>query len=147
MIGYIYQLVCPKLNLPIYVGLTECGTSQRLKEHIRDSKKPKSPVHRYINENNIQPSIEQIEVVEYSDRKELRDREKYWIGKLSNSGIRLMNKILYANLGWEGAIFVRVPKGANTYSELKKLSEDTGESMNTISIRAIEEYLKKHKVK
>ncbi len=47
----------------------------------------------------------------------------------------------------KGVISVRPPEGSDIKEKLSKLAEDTERSMNYWAVKAIEELLKKHKIK
>lgn len=47
----------------------------------------------------------------------------------------------------KGVISVRPPEGSDLKEKLSKLADDTERSMNYHAVKAIEEYLKKNKVK
>lgn len=47
----------------------------------------------------------------------------------------------------KGVISVRPPEGSDLKEKLAKLADDTERSMNYHAVKAIEEYVKKHKVK
>jgi len=92
MTGYIYQLVCPIKNEPIYVGSTIRELNKRLSAHLTFSKTERSPLYLYIRENNITPTIVLLSVIENTSKPELTKNEDKWIKLLSKKGYVLLNK-------------------------------------------------------
>jgi len=90
MKGYVYKLSCPIKCAPIYVGCTMVGLEKRLKEHL--SMPSSSELYRYIKKNKPKLSIELLEECDFSERKELEQRELFWIKKFITDGVYLMNK-------------------------------------------------------
>ena len=89
--GYVYKLVCPITNLPIYVGSTTNAVEIRLSGHIYSSKKSRLPLYEYIRKNEIIPRIEILERVR---NRNVLLREKYWTRKLVKSGANILNVIV-----------------------------------------------------
>jgi hypothetical protein len=84
MRGYIYKLICPIKEKPIYVGSTILELSECLKHHILNSGSNKG-VQEYILGFKMYPLIELIETVQFIKKSKLFERERYWIKRLSKS--------------------------------------------------------------
>lgn len=94
MIGFVYQLVCPKSKSPIYVGSTVRSLKERLGGHVCNIQRSESPLYLFLRKNKVIPTIEVLqEIVIDSGINELREIELWWVRKLSKSGIKLFNKI------------------------------------------------------
>ncbi len=87
MIGYVYKLVCPVQNTPIYIGATR-NIKTRLNGHINSTKKSNLPLYVYLRENSIIPTIEVLEELPVS---EIRASEKKWLHRLIGEGFVLYN--------------------------------------------------------
>ena len=75
--GLIYKLSC-KNTLKSYYGSTSGTITNRLFEHIHKYKRGvKHSSADIIAGNNYK--IEEIEIIDYVDKKELRDRERWYI--------------------------------------------------------------------
>lgn len=94
MIGFVYKIVCPIKNKPIYVGATITSLRVRQLRHIRDSKNECiwQKIYVYLRENEIYPQLEVIEMVNVDTLKELREIEKSWILKYFDLGYPILNK-------------------------------------------------------
>ena len=81
--GFIYRLWC-KNSLKTYYGSTTGDIANRLAEH-------ENKYHRGIRHSSADIiaggnyCIEQIELVDYEDKKELRERERFFIETDKNS--------------------------------------------------------------
>lgn len=88
MNGYVYKLVCPVKNEPIYVGSTQKSLHERLSGHISAIKKSKLPLYVYLRGNNIKPKMVRLQTVHVS---KLRSSEKKWHDRLIKDGFALLN--------------------------------------------------------
>jgi len=78
--GYIYSLTCSNPNL-IYYGSTTQPLNERLSHHKTDFKINKSVSSKILFEWG-DVKINMLEEIEYEDKKELLDREAYYITNL-----------------------------------------------------------------
>ena len=83
-VGYIYSLTCSNPNL-IYYGSTTKTLNKRLKGHKSTGNTCESKI--LFEWGNVK--INMIEEIEYEDKKELLDRESYYIRNLE-----CVNKII-----------------------------------------------------
>lgn len=75
--GFIYKLLC-KNTLKTYYGSTTNDIKNRLTEHEHKFKRGiKHSSSDIIANGNY--SIEQVEMIDFEDKKELRDRERFYI--------------------------------------------------------------------
>jgi len=96
MIGYIYQLICPKTMMPFYVGSTLSSLEKRLNNHMSKIKGNRTQfVYQYIRDNNITPVMDLIKKVEVIDRKHLIRIERDKILELKSMGYNLTNKFYF----------------------------------------------------
>jgi len=79
-VGYIYSLTCSNPNL-IYYGSTTTSLNQRFSGHKKDFKNNKCISSKILFEwGNVK--INMIEEIQYENKKELLDRESYYIRNL-----------------------------------------------------------------
>ncbi len=83
-IGYIYSLTCSNPNL-IYYGSTTKSLNDRLRQHKASSNKCESKI--LFEWGDVK--INMIEEIEYEDKKDLIDREAYYIRNL-----KCVNKVI-----------------------------------------------------
>jgi len=75
----IYKIVS-KLNGKIYIGQTKYSLDKRIAQHIKDNK---TPVQKAINKYGLE-SFEVSIIDEADTRKELSEKEVYWIKELNS---------------------------------------------------------------
>lgn len=88
----IYSLIDPTNNEIKYVGKCGGNLKVRMYQHMYGAKKGKTDkksewIRNLIN-NGLKPKVELIEKIE---KDKALEREKYWISKLINDGIDLLN--------------------------------------------------------
>ena len=86
-IGYIYSLTCSNPNL-IYYGSTTKSLNDRLRQHKASSNKCESKI--LFEWGDVK--INMIEEIEYEDKKDLIDREAYYIRNLKCVNKRIPNR-------------------------------------------------------
>ena len=118
-IGYIYKIT-NLFNGKIYIGQTSQTINQRWKEHLKDSKNPKYPLHKAIHKYGIENfKIEEIEACEIEN---LNEREIYWISFYNSyKGSNGYN----ATLGGEGVRTLNLDANEviSKYEELRTLEK------------------------
>lgn len=87
----IYKLMCPIKRQPIYVGSTSRSLKGRLVQHLWSAKSGSTKIAAYIRDNKIIPTIEKLDDVFYTKKKELREKEYYWVASLAHDGAPLLN--------------------------------------------------------
>ncbi len=121
-IGYIYKIICPFTELPVYVGKTTTSIDYRLKKHILKTKtkvkynRKLSKMEYWINEM-IKKSITdliKIEIIEECNLNIINDREIYWIAEYKKN-FKLKN----LTAGGDGGNGHK-----HTEESLKKISEN-----------------------
>lgn len=90
--GYIYQLICPLKNEPIYVGKS-IDPALRKKQHESSIKTGLTPLYKYLRDNKIVPLFKIVEEVNLTDSPwdELGISEKKWISQTAAAGYTLLN--------------------------------------------------------
>jgi predicted GIY-YIG superfamily endonuclease len=89
MKGFVYKITSQSTD-KIYIGSTTKTLKRRLRNHYTDIKRNRSSTSRLILCYN-DVVIECIEEVEFENKKELRDRERYHIEK---NGDKCVNKAI-----------------------------------------------------
>jgi hypothetical protein len=144
MVGYVYKLVCPIKNEPIYVGSTKSNIKGRLTNHISCISKSESPIYKYLRENNIRPRIELLETVVFlpEDYRRLSEVESKWIKTLSDCGYALFNvkKIILPNGGLPYLIRIAKPS-KKVYQTVTKLAEKEGRTIAAQANYMLEKYI------
>jgi len=84
----IYTLICPISKKVMYVGKAN-DSNKRLKSHIRDSVKRKTPVYLWIRELIKRGLMPIVEVVEVTDELNWMQKEKQHIAKFRKTGLLL----------------------------------------------------------
>lgn len=92
---FIYALCNPDKATVFYVGIT-VDVNKRLKQHLWDSKKMQTPLHKYIQSMKCVPKILIIKKVELGSDNAQNTRyanllEKYYILKYKINGHKLLN--------------------------------------------------------
>ena len=87
--GSIYSALC-KVTNKRYIGQTVRNVSERWKEHISDSKNPKTSLHRAIAKYGANMFVVRV-IEEDIDVTNLDEREKHWINEFDtfNNGYNL----------------------------------------------------------
>ena len=122
---YIYKIT-NKINNKIYIGKTSHSSiEERIKEHIRDSRKTryeKRPLYDAMNKYGVENfSIEQIEQVKNDEIAS--EREQFWIEKLRTYiGFSDCNGY-NATLGGDSKRYYNYTEIAKKYLELKSEKE------------------------
>ncbi|VVU95723.1 GIY-YIG catalytic domain [seawater metagenome] len=88
--GYIYSLTCNNPNL-IYYGSTTKSLNERLSQHKCDFKINKCVSSKILFEWG-DVKINMIEEIEFQDKKELLDRESYYIRNLECVNKKIPNR-------------------------------------------------------
>ena len=88
MIGRIYKLTSPQSEL-VYVGSTTASIKKRLSHHKTNYKRYTNGKHGYISSHEIlkhgDANIELIEQKEYKDKKEMLERERFFMDSIENT--------------------------------------------------------------
>jgi hypothetical protein len=92
MIGYVYEIVCPITNEPIYIGSTKNHPRNRFSTHISSVKTSELPMYEYFRANNSKPIFNVIEYVKCNDDRLIRKSEGAWIKAYKELGYNLFNK-------------------------------------------------------
>lgn len=143
MTGYIYKLVCPIKNKPIYVGSTTKKLPERLKTHIYKAYHGgNTRLFIYIRENNIRPTIELLEEVKYKsgDYKTVLQREEFWINSMFTEGVSILNR----NMELTGEK-VSFKLKSSIVREVAEYVKNNGGNIGKFFEQAAEEKLKKDK--
>jgi hypothetical protein len=97
MIGYIYIILNLKKINRIYIGSTTVSVKSRFKKHIsnRNTKSKKNrPIYKDMRKYGTNMFFCYcIEVVDYKNKKELLEREKYYINYYKNLNYNLYNQL------------------------------------------------------
>lgn len=89
MKGFIYKIINEDSN-NIYIGSTKQTLKQRY--YVHKSKKKKSYCSSEIIINGLNPSIILLEEIEFIDRKDLLNKEKYYINiYLNDKNYKVVN--------------------------------------------------------
>lgn len=95
--GNVYELYDTKTNEPFYIGSTERELEERYNEHLYKSQQLRKDtipnVYNYIRDNRIKFKIKLIEIVNYDDIKDLRNREFEIIQQYLKNGETIYNRI------------------------------------------------------
>lgn len=121
IVGRVYKLINPKTSEIIYVGSTVMELKKRLDGHlicIKNNNQQK--IYCYCRKNKIKPTIEQVEQVMFSDVKELRKREYWWISELGRLGNPLLNHMGNIDIINEGRPIIQMCCDDMTLSEISK---------------------------
>ena len=89
----IYKIVDIRDNNTVYIGSTTTSIKVRFNKHKSDSKKPKCPIHEYMNKegaNNFKAVI--IETVNCRNKDELTRIEDEYISEARNNGVEILNR-------------------------------------------------------
>lgn len=140
----IYALIDPKSGKPQYIGCTANSLEKRLKEHLKSSKKPKFPVHKWIKQLRKDNLIKDLKIIsiEKVSEKSWESRESFWINKMRKK-FGLFN-ITFGGKGTTGLIHskktrakIRLKRATQTFSEetRKKLSIARMGNQNAKGIR------------
>ena len=94
--GVIYSIVCNETG-EVYYGSTTKTVEERIQQHRWDcatwkngGKKNYCSSYKIIERNNY--NVNEVECVEYEQKQQLREREKYWVE--NNSCINLFSPLL-----------------------------------------------------
>ena len=88
MIGRIYKLTSPQTEL-VYVGSTTESIKSRMSKHKTNYKRYQDKKHNYISSHEIlkhgDANIELLEQKEYKDKKEMFERERFFMNSIENT--------------------------------------------------------------
>lgn len=92
MFHFVYELVDPRTDATVYVGITN-NPNLRFQAHLSDTETndKKGKWIEQLREECFEPRMKILEIVE--TREEAFEREKYWIQKYTQQGVVLTNKI------------------------------------------------------
>lgn len=90
MLHFVYELIDPRANIVVYVGITN-NPNKRLLEHLSDNiaNGEKYEWIESLRDENFKPRMRIIEIVE--TREEAIKHEKHWIHHYQGQGFHLMN--------------------------------------------------------
>ncbi len=92
-LGRIYRISAPSFGERVYVGSTRRTLSARLGAHKRDMRQWQRGMFCYLTSFELvgraDVIIDVMEEEEYQDLQHMRDRERYWIGRLPSVNQRM----------------------------------------------------------
>ena len=91
MLYFVYKLIDPRTGIPHYVGITD-SPDRRLREHTTCNEMVNGAKEAWIQELNREGFIPDMEIIEtVRTRKEVLERERYWIQYFIQQDIHLTN--------------------------------------------------------
>ena len=93
MIGIIYKMAMSESDNTVYVGSTT-DLRRRKYNHASTSLHAPSKVYQYIRDNGGFQHFDlfEIERIEFTDKHQLYERERFHLEQLRNSGVIILNK-------------------------------------------------------
>jgi predicted GIY-YIG superfamily endonuclease len=93
MIGIIYKLAMSNTDNTVYIGST-INLRRRKYNHKKSSTHNPAPVYKYIiSKGGFQNfDLFEIERIEFTNKKELYEREKHYIKEMRRNGVIVLNK-------------------------------------------------------
>lgn len=135
MIATIYCLVNNKSGIPFYVG-SALNFKARAAFHLKESKTGKSKVYKYIQNNNIEFSVIELETSEFKNFGQKNKAEGVWYDKLVSEGAVLYNT--YRPVGsenWKNVSDSAIIKTLSEGKRQKEASRFLGTTINYIVFR------------
>lgn len=86
----IYGLIDPETHELRYIGKA-CDSRKRLLSHIRDARRRKTPVCSWVGSLAVRGLMPEVVVLEETGEAEWPARERYWIARGRDRGLRLLN--------------------------------------------------------
>jgi len=93
MIGIIYKLATSETSETVYIGSTT-DLRRRKYNHTSSSLHAPAPVYKYIRANGGFNNFDlfEIERIEFTNKHQLYERERFHLEQFKNSGITVLNK-------------------------------------------------------